>query len=128
MATYKLEQNEILIYFVGIPDESIRNKMKSLSYRWDPSRKVWHAPFSTEREELARSLSELHNKETRNAVSTEPISDKISIDALVSHYLLLTDPGEQVRLEEQLTRGISSRLDSYVQVIRDYINEEKIAL
>lgn len=38
-----VEENRILITFPGIPDEAIRNKLKSDGFRWSPSNKSWQA-------------------------------------------------------------------------------------
>ena len=45
MAHYKLKDdlNDIEIYFDSMPDESIRNEMKTINYRWHSTKKCWYA-------------------------------------------------------------------------------------
>ena len=57
MADYIINNGEIEISFDGIPSQDIRTKLKGLSYRWDPMKKVWHASNNPARLELAENLS-----------------------------------------------------------------------
>lgn len=41
--TDSVEDNRIMITFPGMPDEGIRNKLKSYGFRWSPSNKAWQA-------------------------------------------------------------------------------------
>ena len=38
-----VEDNRVMIFFPGIPDEGIRHKLKSAGFRWSPSNKAWQA-------------------------------------------------------------------------------------
>lgn len=38
-----VEDNRVMVFFPGIPDESIRHKLKSSGFRWSPSNKAWQA-------------------------------------------------------------------------------------
>lgn len=50
MATYIITaENRVEINFNGIiPDEATRDKMKSVKFRWDPVRGLWHGPCNAE--------------------------------------------------------------------------------
>ena len=86
MVTYTVENDEILISFDRIPSEEIRNKMKSLSFRWAPQSKVWHAPISQEREELANSLVTGTTSFEVVPSQTNQIPDDAAIEAVVDRY------------------------------------------
>ena len=126
MATYLIKDKELLIRFNGIPEASIRDDMKALSFRWDPSQKVWHAPYSREREDLARNLS--NNQAVVSTVEPSPKeeSNAAPIDTVIDSYLHSESQREQERLGEEIIRDILTRLDVYAQILRRYRDEEQL--
>lgn len=58
MAHYKLKDdlNDIEIYFDSMPDESIRNEMKTINYRWHSTKKCWYAKQNEDTMELAKRI------------------------------------------------------------------------
>lgn len=126
MATYIIKDKELLISFNGIPEASIRDDMKALSFRWDPAQKVWHAPYSREREDLARKLSNNNAGFQSLPRSSASVPGKESLDVIIDRYLHSEDKNEQDRLIEGIIQDFTSRLDVYAQAIRHYKDEEQL--
>mgnify|MGYP002620989626 CR=1 FL=1 len=124
MVTYTVENDEILISFDRIPSEEIRNKMKSLSFRWAPQSKVWHAPISQEREELANSLVTGTTSFEVVPSPTNQIPDDATIEAVVDRYYNSNSSTEKNILREWLSHRLTSDVDNFAEAIRKYKEQE----
>lgn len=58
MARYELNDdlNGVEIYFDSMPDESIRNEMKAINYRWHRAKKCWYAKQNEDTMALAKRV------------------------------------------------------------------------
>lgn len=120
MAEYRIENNEILISFDSIPPIVVRNDMKSQGFRWDPGRGIWHADFSNPREELARRICPSNPIEPNEPTSQPPLTKDATLDEKLERLLSTNDEAEKTDLNNALSLGIKSDIDTYVQAIRDY--------
>lgn len=127
MATYRIENNEILISFDGIPSVEIRNDMKSQAFRWDPNRKVWHAPYTQQREELASRIAPTETVIPNEPTASSPLMEGATLDEKLERLLSSNDKAEKAGINNALTQGIEADLDAYVQAIRDYKKDEEDA-
>lgn len=119
MNSYRIEDNEIKIAFDGIPHEDVRKRMKENRFRWDPSSKIWHTPFTDERAELARELTEDLQMQHPKVPG--------ALVGYIDSILTSEDEDAKIHITSLLTDNVASELDAYVQAIRDYKNEEKQA-
>lgn len=58
MARYELNDdlNGVEIYFDSMPDESIRNEMKAINYRWHRAKKCWYTKQNEDTMALAKRV------------------------------------------------------------------------
>ena len=113
MATYIIENNEILIDFGGvIPSLEVRNEMKAdKRFRWDPERAVWHGAFTPGNESLAQKI-------------TGAIPSGISLDGRLQ--MCIEAPGTDVKTQliESLMGSVEESLDEYLEFLHRMIGEE----
>lgn len=83
MCTYAINQefNGIEITFEQKPEESIRESLKQLGFRWHKAKKVWYAKRTEEREKAAADLAEGKGAEIipAGAGKTEEMSNKFGV-------------------------------------------------
>lgn len=120
MTEYRIEDNEILISFDSIPPVDIRNDMKSQGFRWDPGRKIWHADYSQPREELARRISPSNPIVPNEPTGPSPLTEGATLDEKIERLLSTDNEAEKTGLDNALTLGVESDIDTYVQAIRNY--------
>lgn len=72
---YSFSENRIILDFEGdIPSYAIRNKIKTVKYRWDPENKVWWAYRSDDAVELAKEIFDRRSPEA--SPSHSPLNNK----------------------------------------------------
>ena len=113
MATYRIENNEILIDFEGvIPSLDARNEMKAdKRFRWDPDRAVWHGSFNPENEALAQTI-------------TGVIPSNISLEERLQMCIEAPGVAAKTQLTESLMGSVEERLDEYLEYIHRAKGEE----
>lgn len=114
MATYRIENNEILIDFAGvIPSLDVRNEMKAdKRFRWDPDRAVWHGAFTPENEKLAQKI-------------TGAIPSSMSLDDRLQMCIEAPGAEAKAQLTESLMSSVEEHLDEYLEFIHRMVDEEK---
>lgn len=123
MATYTIENNEILIRFDRKPSDDVRAEMKALRIWWDPERSVWHGEYSPEREALAQRICPPATPQPVQA----PLTDNASLDERLNRIIQMKDEGERSALENGVKESVEKEIDAYVQAIREYKHEEEAA-
>lgn len=114
MATYRIENNEILIDFEGvIPSLDVRNEMKAdKRFRWDKDRGVWHGAFSPENEALAQKI-------------TGAIPTSMSLEQRLQMCIDAPGTNAKRQLTDSLMGSVEMHLDEYLEFIHRLSNEEK---
>ena len=113
MATYRIENNEILIDFEGvIPSLDVRNEMKAdKRFRWDPDKSVWHGAFNPENEALAQKI-------------TGVIPSNISLEERLQMCIEAPGMAAKTQLTESLMSSVEEHLDEYLEYIHLAKGEE----
>lgn len=113
MATYRIDNNEILISFDGIPDASVRDEMKrDKRFRWDPERTVWHGAFTPENEALAQRI-------------TGAIPAGMSLEEKLQMCIETPGADAKTQLADSLMGSVEEHLDEYLEFIHKTVDEEK---
>ena len=123
MATYTIENNEILIRFDRKPSDDVCAEMKALRIWWDPDRSIWHGEYSPEREALAQRLC----PPAAPLQVINPLPASASLDERLNRILQTKDEGERCALENGVKLSIEEEIDAYVRAIRGYKQEEEAA-
>lgn len=113
MATYRIENNEIIIDFEGvIPSSDVRNEMKAdKRFRWDPARAVWHGAHTPENEALAQKI-------------TGSIPQSISLEERLQMCIEAPGSAAKTQLTESLMGSVEEHLDEYLEYIHRAKGEE----
>lgn len=113
MATYRIDNNEILISFDGIPDAAVRDEMKrDKRFRWDPERTVWHGAFTPENEALAQRI-------------TGAIPAGMSLEEKLQMCIETPGADAKTQLADSLMGTVEEHLDEYLEFIHKTVDEEK---
>lgn len=113
MATYRIENNEILITFDGKPEATVRDEMKrDRRFRWDPERTVWHGELTPENEELAQRI-------------TGAIPAGMSLEEKLQMCIETPGTDAKTQLTDSLMETVEEHLDEYLEFIHKTVVEEK---
>lgn len=113
MATYRIDNNEILISFESKPDASVRDEMKrDKRFRWDPERTVWHGAFTPENEALAQRI-------------TGAIPAGMSLEEKLQMCIETPGADAKTQLADSLMGTVEEHLDEYLEFIHKTVDEEK---
>lgn len=106
MATYTVtEGNRIEINFNGIiPDEATRDKMKSVKFRWDPGRGLWHGLYNVETLAIAKEVCGI-----------EPVKD-FSASKFLKGYALKLKIRDIISADQR-------QLEIWVKMLKDHVND-----
>lgn len=113
MATYRIENDQILIAFDSIPAASVREEMKrGRRFSWDPYRNVWHGALNAENEALAQRL-------------TGAVPADLSLEEKVRTCLETPASEAREQLEDSLMGAAGEEFDEYLDFIHRIAAEEK---
>lgn len=121
MTQYLISNGDITISFSVIPDDNTRSLMKANGFRWSPKQKFWKAPYSPEREDIAKRIvstdqdEAMPQKESMTSVDTE-------LDEAISKYLTEENPDRN--LEQIVFSHLTSNPDGVIDLINQYKDEE----
>lgn len=106
MATYTVTaESRVEINFNGIiPDEATRDKMKSVKFRWDPGRRLWHGPYNAETLAVAKEICGI-----------EPVKD-FNASKFSKEYALKVKIGD-------ITSADQRQLEIWIKTLRDSVND-----
>lgn len=86
MSRYTINDGEIEIYLSFFPSLSLRNDMKSRRIWWDPDKKCWHAPYTSELENYAQRICEMPENCFTDFSSDKDEKTKRSVEEVLNDH------------------------------------------
>lgn len=132
MPSYEIKENEISIYFEGVPSPEIRQQMKNIGIWWNPEGKCWKRECNDARLKLAKEICD--NKEdvkTHVQVSDLKVKrKKIIIPENLLNYGLKIKIKDILQADDAQITQWKNSLTSYVNKImtEDNINKNDNAV
>ena len=120
MASYSFnDMGGIEIDFDGVkPSLEIRNKMKAVKYRWNPTKMIWWAYKSDETEAVAKEICGEGDPMVKVSTST-------SAARITKKYTRKTPPKDyalKVKIKE-IVNADKAQLEEWEKLLKDYVNE-----
>lgn len=117
MATYRIENNKILIAFEGIPSNETRQMMKEdKRFHWNPESKVWIGANTLENKALAQKLT--------GTTTSAPIS--LELEERLQMCIESSDSDAMEQVTESLMDSVEEHLDEYLELIHRMNGEERV--
>lgn len=122
MTQYFISNGDIAIGFSFIPDYNTRSLMKANGFRWDPEQKLWKAPHSLYREDIAKRIVAADQDATIPQQESKPSVDT-GLDEALSKSL--TEENPDGKLEQIVFSHLTSNPDGVIELINHYKEEVK---
>lgn len=120
MTQYLISNGDIIISFSIKPDIDIRMSMKEKGFSWYPKQKYWKAPYSPEREEVAKKIVAADQDAATLQQESMPSVDT-GLDEAISKYL--TEENPDGNLEQIVFSHLTSNPDGVIDLINQYKKE-----
>ena len=117
MPRYELNEslNGVEIYFDSMPDESIRNEMKSINFRWHRAKKCWYAKQNKDTMSLAIRVC------GETEVPSESFVDRATVSKTVEPIM-----NERCCYSNSVSGFLKETENNFIKTMKDAFNEEYV--